>query len=356
MLKHIMNMMTGGEGKQSDGPSLDTMLEHMDRELNNFTQLVSPSPEARPRTPFDSDIPVEQKTTANFTPKQMMRLLPDMLPLMLGMKRSSKFYDGIFQPTQSEADPAFIEQLEELAYRSGAASISYVKVPHNAIFQHKGIPYEYAIVFTVEMDKEPIDTAPSFEAFHEVAKGYKNLAIISNKLTKVMRKAGFAAYPGTALGGLTDYPYLAELAGLGVIGYHGLLISPESGARLRINTIYTNIANLPIKQHEEHLWVRDFCAMCKKCVRKCPVEAIYDEPRLRPDGARQCIDHGTCRDYFAANYGCAVCLAVCPFSQVGYEKVQARFKGNDNAPEIRIPLEPVQAYERTETQEPVSVN
>jgi Fe-S-cluster-containing hydrogenase component 2 len=46
----------------------------------------------------------------------------------------------------------------------------------------------------------------------------------------------------------------------------------------------------------------------------------------------QSIDHATCRDYFTANYDCAVCFAVCPFSQIGYEKVKSRFKGNQDAP------------------------
>jgi ferredoxin len=269
-----------------------------------------------------------------------MKIIPDAIPLAINMQRSANMYDGTFQPTANEASPEFIAELEALARVAGAKDIGYVKVPRNAIFRDKGIPYEYAIVFTVEMDQEPIETAPSFECFHEVLQGYKNLAIISNKMADFMRKHGFAAYPGTALGGLTDYPHLAELAGLGAIGYHSLLISPGEGARLRINTVYANIINLPTLEAQgkenEHLWVRDFCAMCKKCVRKCPVGAIYDQPQPRGDGGMQTIEHATCRDYFNANHGCAVCLAVCPFSHVGYENVQARFKGNPDAPQFRI--------------------
>ncbi|MDJ0755386.1 MAG: reductive dehalogenase domain-containing protein [Ardenticatenaceae bacterium] len=343
MMKDIIfeKLMPASASKKG-GISLDSMLEVMDRELENFTQLVQPAPSSSPRTPFDQPDGSTRSPSENMTTKQMLSLLPIMGPLMLGMKKSAKFYDGTFEPTRSEADPAFIAELEKVARQAGAVSISYVKVPPTGIFKEKGIPYENAIVFTVEMDKEKMDSAPSFDAFAEVAKGYKNLAVVSNKLTRMMRKAGFAAYPGTALGGLTDYPYLAELAGLGAIGYHGLLITPENGARLRINTIYTNITNLPIpdKDENEHLWIRDFCAMCKKCIRKCPVKAIYNEPKLRPDGGRQCIDHDSCRTYFENNHGCAICLVVCPFSQVGYDKVHDRFKGNPNAPEIRILLEP----------------
>lgn len=338
MLQKIMNRIQGTVATNKGGPSFDALVEKMDQELKNFTELVHPSPEAKPRTSFDSDLPAEKISMTNLTTKQILRLLPSMIPLQLGMRRSAKFYDGKFRPTRSEASPAFIAELEALARASGATAIRYARVPQNAIFQHKGIPHPYAVIFTVEMDKQKIETAPSFEAMKEVIEGYKKLALVSNKLTQLMRKAGFAAYPGTAVGGLTDYPHLAELAGLGAIGYHGLLITPENGARLRLNTIYTNITNLPLAAENEHLWVRDFCAMCKKCIRQCPVNAIYEQPRPRGDGGRQCIDHDACRDYFLSNYGCAVCLAVCPFSQVGYEKVKDRFKGNENAPQFRIEM------------------
>jgi len=331
-------MLRGGKASEAR-MSLDTMLAQFDRELENFHTLVQPAPESKPRTPFDSqNLPFEKMSMAQLTLRQMLSVLPVMLPLQLHMRQSAKLYDGKFKPTRSEADAAFFAELESIARAAGAADIKYIQVPRNAIFQHKGIPHEYAVLITVEMDKKNLNTAPSFDAFKEVAKGYKNLAVISNKLARLMHRGGFAAYPGTSLGGLTDYSHLAELAGLGAIGYHGLLIAPNEGARLRINTIYTNITNPPITTTNEHLWVRDFCAMCKKCIRSCPVEAIFDQPQPRGDGGMQCIDHAACRDYFNTHFGCAVCLAKCPFSQAGYEAIKARFKGNPKAPQFRIPV------------------
>ncbi|MEZ4519924.1 MAG: reductive dehalogenase domain-containing protein [Chloroflexota bacterium] len=330
-------------GKGNGGPSMDEMLEQMDKELENFSTLVQPAPESKPRTPFDSpNLPGRGPLKPNeLTPRQFLSMLPVMVPLVRGMSQSAKMYDGHFQPVRNTADPSFIKQLEAIGREAGVRDIKYVKVPPNAIFKHKGIPYEYAVIVTVEMDKTQLDNAPSFDAFLEVAKGYKNLAVIGNKMARFMRRNGYAAYPGTALGGVTDYVYLAELAGLGASGYHGLLITPGEGARLRINTIYTNITNLPIETENEHLWVRDFCAMCRKCIRQCPVDAIFDQPVPRGDGGMQCIDHNACRDYFAENYGCAICLIACPFSQAGYEQVKARFKGNPTAPQFRIPVLPV---------------
>lgn len=318
---------------------MDATLAEFDKELANFDALVRPAPESKPRTPFDSpNLSAAEARFGSMNPRQALSVLPVLLPLVRNMRRSASYYDGKFEAKRDTADPAFIAELEALARNAGARDIGYVQVPPQAIFQGKGIPHEYAIVFTVEMNKEKLDSAPSFECFLEVARGYRNLAVIGNKLARFMHKHGFAAYPGTALGGITDYVYLAELAGLGASGYHGLLIGPREGARLRINTIYTNIKNLPLDSKNEHLWVRDFCAMCKKCIRECPVEAIFDQPVPRGDGGMQCIDHSACRDYFHQYHGCAICLVECPFSQAGYQKIKTRFKGNPQAPHFRIPV------------------
>ena len=321
--------------------SLDNILNPMDRKISNFEEYIHPAPESKPRTPFATDNPEQKSSFERFTPRQIARMMRQALPVYFYMQRTSRWYTGKFRPSRSSVTPEFIAELEALGRATGVKDMRYIRVPEYSIFKDKGIPYQYAIVYTVEMEKEPISSAPSFEAMEEVARGYKNLAIVGSTLGKFLRSHGYAAYPGTALGGVTDYVHLGELAGLGAIGYHGLLITPGEGARLRIATIYTNIENLPIQTENEHLWVRDFCAMCKKCVRQCPAEAIFNEPVPRGDGGMQCIDHGSCRDYFTNNYGCAVCLAVCPFSQAGYEKVQERFKGNPNAPQFHIPVQAI---------------
>ncbi len=342
MFKQVFNTIVRGGGKDASSPSMDKMLEQTDSHLFKFDELIQPAEESRPRTPFDAHLPKEQVSMANLEPRQRLQVMTKVVPLFTNMQVAARMYDGKPQPEESEASAEFLADLEALAHEAGVADIGYVKVPNYAIFRDKGIPAPYAIVFTVEMEKEPIDTAPSFECQLEVMDGYKRMASISRKLARFMRKHGHAAYPGMALGGVTDYPHLAELAGLGAIGYHGLLIAPGEGARLRINTIYTNISNLPTLEargaKNEHLWVRDFCALCHKCVRKCPADAIFQEPQPRGDGGMQTIDHAACRTYFTSNYGCGVCLAVCPFSQVGYEKVQARFKGNPDAHQFRIPI------------------
>jgi ferredoxin len=342
VLQNLLRVFVQRGDEQTSGPSLDAVLDSADRHIHELDNLVLPAPTSKPRTRFDTNLPRQRVSMANFTAGQRLRAARRAVPLFRNMSAGAKLYRKRFPASSDRATPALLRDFETLARSMGARDIGYVEVPNYAIFQRKGIPCRFAIVFTVEMQQEPIETAPSFECQLEVMDGYKRMSRIAMRLTHYLRTAGYEAYPGTALGGVTDYVHLGELAGLGAIGYHGLLITPGEGARLRINTIYTNIANLPTLEatgrKNEHLWVRDFCAMCRKCIRSCPVQAIYETPRARGDGGMQSIDHGTCRDYFASNFGCGVCLAVCPFSHSGYSTVKERFKGNERAPQFRIPV------------------
>ena len=348
MLRYLFHTIIRGSRGGAFKPSMDSLLNQMDAHLDEIPSLIMPAPQSRPRTPFDDEmVSPGEMAMLNLPPRNKLRALRKGAPLFRNMTRGAKLYDDAFRPKKDTASPDLIAEFEALARRLGAVDIGYVEAPRYAIFQNKGIPAPYAIVFTVEMRQEPIETAPSFDCQLEVMDGYKRMADISLRLSLWLRDHGYAAYPGMALGGVTDYPHLAELAGLGAIGYHGLLITPGEGARVRINTIYTNISNLPTLaatgRENEHLWVRDFCAMCHKCIRQCPVDAIFDRPQPRGDGGMQTIDHAACRGYFHRKNGCAVCLAVCPFSHAGYDKVHGRFKGNPDAPQFRIPLPVIDA-------------
>lgn len=90
--------------------------------------------------------------------------------------------------------------------------------------------------------------------------------------------------------------------------------------------VYTNIENLPFQDESEYDWVLDFCAMCKKCIRKCPPRAIRDNPQPDVDGRISAIDADKCGPYMSANHGCGICIAICPFSMAGYDKIETNFK------------------------------
>jgi len=262
-------------------------------------------------------------------------LLPTMLPQLL------RIFQGIFgsywrykfrgKAKKSTASAEFLSGLETHARENGAVRIGYAEITPDLIFKDFVIPHKNAVVIISEMKKEPFITAPSDEAMTQVGKAYADTTFIANKLTSYLRKGGFSAYSGISIGGSVDHTRLAERAGLGKIGYHGSLISPEEGARVRINVVYTNIENLPYETHNEHDWILDFCAMCNKCVRKCPPGAIRQNPNPDADGRISVVTSALCGPYMAANKSCGLCIAVCPFSNAGYDKIKAGFRGTSTA-------------------------
>lgn len=316
--------------------SLDGVLAAADAHGPGSPDPVHAHPAAPPRTRFDSDTPGLRPSLTTLGPRDRWRAARRMVPFLADLARGSRMLDRPVAATARTLAPEQLAELERVARALGARDVAYVRVPDTAVFQGTPIPHDRAIVFSVEMDREPIATVPSFDAQIEVIDGYRRLARIANAVAGFLRGQGVAAFPGTALGGTSDYVQLGELAGLGAIGYHGLLITPGEGARVRLGVVYADLDGLPERGDNPHAWVRDFCAMCRKCVRGCPVGAIYDAPQAREANRFQTIDHDACRDYFLEHFGCGVCLAVCPFSEAGYEAIRERFRGNPNAPRFEL--------------------
>ena len=281
---------------------LDHVIGYIETPAPDFPHAVSPSVDAKPCRSYASGLAPEEEAINHFTLKDLPVLLPRMGRLMFNMLRGKGYYQQPFLSQQKQAPATLFEALEAKAKSLGAVQVGYIKdIPRHKIFKDKTIPHANAIIFLVEMEREPMETAPSKECFMEVNRGYGNLAILGNETTKLLRQNGFSAYPSTALGGQLDTVSLAELAGMGAVGYHGLLIAPEAGARVRISVVYTDIENLPVHQGPNpHAWVRDFCANCGNCTRSCPVGAIYDQPKALPNGDYECIDYKRCVKYFAA--------------------------------------------------------
>jgi hypothetical protein len=47
----------GRTDETTQAPSLDSLLNSMDRHSDHLTTFVAPVPESKPRTPFDSGLP-----------------------------------------------------------------------------------------------------------------------------------------------------------------------------------------------------------------------------------------------------------------------------------------------------------
>lgn len=221
-----------------------------------------------------------------------------------------------------------LKNFKEYAKAIGFDGIGFVKIPRELIFKERAVCYDNAIVLIKEMDKTAISKAPSILTLKSVFETYDTLGIITNKLTNYLRKNNFYAQASHPLGGLVLYPPLAQKAGLGWLGKHGLLITPEFGSRQRISAIFTSINNLPYNNDNKHKWIEQFCNTCNKCLRKCPPKAILDKPIIHASKRETHIDRSKCLPYFNENYGCSICLKECVFSYNDYYKIKTNFNTN----------------------------
>ncbi len=252
-----------------------------------------------------------------------IRLLPTMLQCLAGIKESLGSLDENPAFPQSTAPPDFIEALEAEAFCLGASSIGYAKVPRRWVFQDKAVMYDNAIVVSMEMDADGINSAPSVACMRTVMETYRDLGRINNQLASFLRERDYGAHAGHPLNGLALYPPLAQMAGLGWMGLNGLIITPEHGPRVRLAAVFTSIENLPFNEGNNHSWVREFCDKCRICHRECPPAAFYEDPVEQEDGQVTYVKNEFCFPYFNKYHGCSVCVKVCPFNHQPYEEIKA---------------------------------
>lgn len=262
------------------------------------------------------------------TIKLRKNILPKMVGCLYESKKSAKSILRNPAIRKTSISSVELESLEEYILSLGIDDIGYTTVNQNLVFKDKGILYKQAIVITMEMKQEAISTAPSVKAIKEIFRTYYELGKAVNKISEYMREKGFNAMAGPAIGGDVNYVPLAQDAGLGVIGKHGLLITDKAyGPSLRIAAVYTDIDNLPRSTKNPHQWVKDFCEVCKKCVRACPGQAIYEHAMPVGDDTEgtRCIDVNKCGKPFAQDYGCTVCVKSCTFFSQDYYSIKEKF-------------------------------
>jgi ferredoxin len=261
--------------------------------------------------------------------RQKTKSLPHLAKYMIGsIRQMKKSYRELYKQPQNSSMTISVKDLDELKIfvkELGVGDIGFTKVDSAYIFSDKKILYSNAIVILMEMNPDIIKTVPSKVAEKEIFRTYYELNVAVNKIKSFLNDRGYNAEPGPALGGEVNYPLLAQKAGMGVIGKNGMLITPQFGPSLRLAAVYTDIENLPITDLNLHMWVNEFCDQCNQCVKKCPAQAIYQDPIIFEDGSKQCIDYVKCAVPFSNNNGCTVCIKECTFFKADYDKIKEKF-------------------------------
>lgn len=278
------------------------------------------------KSPIRFEIPLEAMKVPGFNGIPITRkVIPNLLGSISGIGKTISDLENNPKDPKKIADSNFLLKLEDFTRKQGVSSIGYTKLPSSYVFKNKGALHPNAIILTYEMDEDLIQQAPSVNTFEMIHETYNKLGQASNALANFLRENGYSAHASHPLGGIVLYPPLAEAAGLGYRGFHGLIITPEHGPRVRLSAVFTSIENLPFNQEYNHSWIGDFCQSCKRCVKTCPGEAMYDEPLTPNDEIITYVDQQKCFPYFLRDHGCTVCIKNCPFSKRDYHEIKSKF-------------------------------
>ena len=176
------------------------------------------------------------------------------------------------------------------------------------------------IMIGVAMDYAELAEAPSsFEnprAAVVVAREYNRAARACRELRNFILSQGYfaKAYQGPYATSLNFLP-AAIAAGFGELGKHGSLINRQYGSSIRLSAVTTDMPL--VADSADEFGADDFCMRCQACSNACPPDAIYDEKQLVRGVEKWYVDFDKCIPYFGETLGCALCLAVCPWSRPG---------------------------------------
>jgi len=110
--------------------------------------------------------------------------------------------------------------------------------------------------------------------------GYKTVPIASSN---IWRYRGYKDMDATFAPDMSHI-YAAVCAGLGELGWNGLCITPEYGARNRFISIITEAELTPTPLYSG----KKLCDMCGECVRKCPTNAY----KMEVNGTKDVVVEG----------------------------------------------------------------
>ena len=184
------------------------------------------------------------------------------------------------------------------------------------LYQNAQIAHQWVIMIGVVHDFSQISAAPLDIAGAEVVRQYGRAMRGALEIAAWIRGQGFDAEPHT--GPMADKLLMippAIACGFGELGKHGSMINAEYGSSFRLSAVTTSMPLQPTKA--QPLWVDDFCTNCRICEDACPPEAILPEKQLVRGEQKWYVDFDKCIPFFNENFGCAMCIAQCPWSKPG---------------------------------------
>jgi reductive dehalogenase len=172
------------------------------------------------------------------------------------------------------------------------------------------------VMMGFSMNQTLMRTSASPVASGIAGMGYLRMAVSAVAVAEFIRTQGYWAIPSTNCTA-ANVP-IAIQAGLGEDGRHGVLVTPEFGASLRLSKVFTNMPM--VKAKAISFGLKEFCDSCGKCANDCPADALTTGPRSweaidecnNPGAFKYYNSYKKCLRYWMENgCSCSTCVATC---------------------------------------------
>jgi len=184
------------------------------------------------------------------------------------------------------------------------------------VFDHEATELPNIVILGVQHDYDELKHVPELQGGKDVTRQYLRAAVASKKVASWLRDCGYQAdaVTGPMTGKILMIPP-AIACGFGELGKHGSIINPEFGSAFRLSAVLTDAPFQATPPRE--FGIDDFCSRCRVCENACPPEAIAPVKQMVRGVEKWYVDFDKCIPFFAETSGCAICIAVCPWSLPG---------------------------------------
>ena len=219
------------------------------------------------------------------------------------------------EPQQRSAEE-WTDLVSKTALANGADIVGIAAMRPEWVFHGYAVTQRWIVMIGVAHDYQEIRLAPEDSAAAEVVRQYARGNRAAKAVASALRSAGHDAVPhgGPMAGPVTLIPPAIE-CGFGELGKHGSLIHRRLGSSFRLASVLTDV---PLQPGTPDVFgADDFCTRCRVCVDACPPDAIFETKQVVRGAVKWYVDFDKCLPYFNETMGCAICIAVCPYSRPG---------------------------------------
>jgi len=253
---------------------------------------------------------------------------------LLGQLGHEKMVDGPVDPVKTQLTPErATEKVKGMLMHMGAQLVRIGPLNQSFVYSHKGRTYhrpgdneprigtpidlmhKNAIIIAEGLNLKILKGAPKKPVIMEVFRAYSKLGYVAVLMARYIRSIGYPARAHITTNYQIVIPPVAEDAGVGELGRHGVLISREFGSAMKMSVVTTD---LPLVYDQRpKLGVDDFCKHCRICASSCPSGAIsHGEKKLIRGVERYPFKAEACfRIWNEVGTDCGVCIASCPYSK-----------------------------------------